>query len=232
MLTTLSKILLRRFLPENEKKQGEKYVSVIIACAGNGTRMGCEISKVLLPILGKEAIYYTIKAFEDTDVIDEIVLVAREKDSHMIANVIEKYGFKKVKCIVKGGETRGESVRNGIMAVSSITTHIAVHDGARCLISKEEIKNVVHSAFLTDGATLATAVTDTIKKVDQGNIIVENVDRSSLRAVQTPQVFLLSKYKKALENLLDIGENITDDCMIMENAGYPVSVVIGSRENI
>ena len=130
------------------------------------------------------------------------------------------------------GDSRADSVRNGIGACSENSKYYAIHDGARPLITVEEIERVVEAAFDTGAATLGTSVKDTIKVVDGFNIIESTPIRSQLRAVQTPQVFERDLYRFALENAGDNLINFTDDCSLIENMGGEVLVVKGNEENI
>ena len=206
------------------------FVSAIIVAAGNSTRMGTGESKQLIRLKGEPVIKHTLWAFEISDVIDSVVVVCREKEEKEIKTIIKKSGFGKVKAVVYGGQTRDASVKNGVQACDERTTHFAVHDGARPLVSDEDIRAVVNEAIKSKAAALGTLVTDTIKVVDGENIIVDTPDRSALRAVQTPQVFEKNLYLKALREGRRKG--VTDDCQLVESIGGRVKIVIGSEKNI
>lgn len=208
------------------------FVSAIIVAAGGSVRMGIADSKQFIPLLSRPSIEYTLKAFQNSYLIKEIIVVCREQDMDRINNIIAENNFSKVKKLVSGGTSRAESVRNGINAASCKTEYFAIHDGARPLVTIEEIERVVESAFETGAATLGTSVKDTIKIVDGFNNIENTPLRSQLRAVQTPQVFEKDLYKFALENAGDDVVNFTDDCSLIENMGGEVRVVKGSEENI
>ena len=182
--------------------------------------------------MSRHAIEYTLKAFQKCQLIKEIVIVCREQDNDRINKIIELNGFSKVSKLVKGGDSRADSVRNGIGACSENAKYYAIHDGARPLITVEEIERVVEAAFDTGAATLGTSVKDTIKVVDGFNNIESTPIRSQLRAVQTPQVFERDLYRFALENAGDNLINFTDDCSLIENMGGEVLVVKGNEENI
>lgn len=207
-----------------------KFVSAIIVAAGNSTRMGLGKSKQFIKLKGEPVIKHTLWAFEISDVIDSVVVVCREQDEREIKSVIKHGGFSKVKAVVYGGDTRDVSVKNGVNACDERTTHFAIHDGARPLVSDEDITAVVNEAVKCKAAALGTLVTDTIKVVDENNVIVSTPDRSTLRAVQTPQVFEKNLYLKALEN--GSSKGITDDCQLVESIGESVKIVIGSEKNI
>ncbi len=208
------------------------YVSAIIVAAGGSVRMGIADSKQFIPLLERPAIEYTLKAFQKCYLIKEIVIVCREQDTERIKTLVDENGFTKVSQLVLGGASRAESVRNGVYAANENAKYFAIHDGARPLITVEEIERVVEAAFETGAATLGTAVTDTIKIVDGFNKIESTPLRSQLRAVQTPQVFEKDLYTFALENAGDNVINFTDDCALIENMGGEVEVVKGNVENI
>lgn len=208
------------------------FVSAVIVAAGGSVRMGIADSKQFIPLLSRPAIEYTLKVFQKCHLIKEIVIVCREQDNDRINKIIELNGFNKVSKLVKGGDSRADSVRNGIGACSENAKYYAIHDGARPLITVEEIERVVEAAFDTGAATLGTSVKDTIKVVDGFNNIESTPIRSQLRAVQTPQVFERDLYRFALENAGDNLINFTDDCSLIENMGGEVLVVKGNEENI
>lgn len=208
------------------------YVSAVIVAAGGSVRMGIADSKQFIPLLSRPAIEYTLKAFQSCYLIKEIVIVCRAQDRDRIQAIIEENGISKASSLVEGGASRAESVRNGIKAVSKNAKYFAIHDGARPLITVEEIERVVEAAFETGAATLGIPVKDTIKIVDGSNIIESTPLRSQLRAVQTPQVFERELYEFAIDNAGDNAINFTDDCSLIENMGGEVAVVKGSEENI
>lgn len=208
------------------------YVSAVIVAAGGSVRMGIADSKQFIPLLNKPAIEYTLMAFQKCYLIKEIVVVCREQDVDRINALVNENGFTKVSNVVLGGSSRSQSVRNGIKAASEKAKYFAIHDGARPLITVDEIERVVEAAFETGAATLGTSVTDTIKIVDGFNKIESTPLRSQLRAVQTPQVFERDLYMFALENAGENSLEFTDDCALIENMGGEVLVVKGSEENI
>lgn len=208
------------------------YVSAVIVAAGGSVRMEIADSKQFIPLLSHPAIEYTLSAFQKCRLINEIIVVCRGQDIERIRQIADKNNFSKVTQLVEGGASRAESVRNGVKAANERAKYLAIHDGARPLITIEEIERVVEAAFETGAATLGTSVTDTIKVVDGFNKIESTPLRSQLRAVQTPQVFEKELYKFALENAGDNVINFTDDCSLIENMGGEVEVVMGSKENI
>ena len=147
------------------------YVSAIIVAAGGSVRMGIADSKQFIPLLSRPAIEYTLKAFQNCYLVKEIIVVCREQDKQRIQSIVNENGFSKVSNLVLGGASRAESVRNGVEAANKNAKYYAIHDGARPLITVEEIQRVVDAAFETGAATLGTSVTDTIKIVDGFNKI-------------------------------------------------------------
>lgn len=208
------------------------FVSAVIVAAGGSVRMGVADSKQFIPLLGHPAIEYTLRAFEKCYLIKEIVVVCREQDKDRIRTIADENGFTKVSSLVEGGASRAESVRNGIKAANDRAKYFAIHDGARPLITVEEIERVVEAAFETGAATLGVPVKDTIKVVDGYNKIESTPLRSQLRAVHTPQVFEKELYQFALENAGDNMINFTDDCSLIEHMGGEIEVVKGNEENI
>ncbi len=206
------------------------FTSAIIAASGNSTRMGMTISKQLIKLNGKPTLWHTLSAFENCDVIDEIVVVCRECDMDSIKLIAQE--FKKVTAVVTGGDTRAESVKNGVNATSENAQYFAIHDGARPLINPNDIKRVVERAYITNAATLGTPVTDTIKVVNSCDIITDTPVRDTLRAVQTPQVFERELYLRAIDNAVERNLSVTDDCSMVEALGESVEIVLGSSENI
>ena len=161
------------------------FVSAIIVAAGDSTRMGTADSKQFVPLLGKPAILYTLRAFQACALISEVVVVCRAQDMARVEALAQANGIDKLTAVTEGGDYRAASVQNGILAASVQAQYFAIHDGARPLITPEEITAVTEAAFETGAATLGTAVTDTIKIADENNVILQTPDRAALRAVQT-----------------------------------------------
>lgn len=203
--------------------------TAIILAAGNGTRMNIKKSKMLLEINGKSVIQRTAEAFLSIDEIDEIIIACRESDIKFFSELLpsEKITF------VIGGATRQQSVQNAVNTIdNNENSYIIIHDGARCLVTADVIKNTLELAKATGAAATGVFVKDTIKVVDKSNKIISTPDRSSLVAVQTPQIFKASLYKAASQKALEDKMDFTDDCRIAEYAGYSVSVFPGDYSNI
>ncbi|MBQ8077588.1 MAG: 2-C-methyl-D-erythritol 4-phosphate cytidylyltransferase [Eubacterium sp.] len=199
----------------------------IVLGAGSGTRMKSEKSKLLLEIDGKTVIERSVNAFLNISDVDDIIVTVREQDLETFANLLDDERIT----FVIGGDTRQKSVKNAVDTIDSADMLI-IHDGARPLISKEDIENTVIAAKDCGAAAVGVPVKDTIKVIDGDNFIVDTPDRSKLFAVQTPQIFDFKQYKNALEKSLDDGKDFTDDCQLIEYAGGKVKMVTGSYTNI
>ncbi len=162
----------------------------------------------------------------------EIIITARKQDFDVIESFLRQYNIKKVKCVVEGGATRQDSISAAVKKVSEETEIIAIHDGARPLVSKETIIGVIEKAAEKGAAACAVPVKDTIKIIDSSGRIVTTPDRAALRAVQTPQVFNFSLYKEAIGKAVTEGKQYTDDCQLIESIGHPVYLTDGDYENI
>ncbi len=205
--------------------------TAIIVAAGQGKRFGTETLKQFLEICGTPIVIHTVQKFEKCAAVDEIILVLPVAELESFTHIVEKHHLKKLKKIVGGGKTRAESVLNGLNAINEKTGEIiAVHDGARPLVTVEEITRTIEKARETGAACLTAFVTDTIKEVD-GDKIIRTIDRANLRRALTPQCFRYEILRRAFaEN--DIGEIVTDECFLVEKLGVEVSVVEGNAQNI
>ena len=207
-------------------------ISAVIAAAGQSSRMNLKDggSKQFIEIAGKPVLVRTLEIFNRSPYISEIIISVRECDIDRIKETAGR--FNKVKSITGGGLTRLESVAKAVKRVSHDAAYIAVHDGARCFITPEDIKKVALRAFETGAASAGCKVTDTIKRAD-GGVIAGTIEREHLYAVQTPQIFLKDWYLQALDGFIKSGEiNAPDDCYILEKAGYKVALAECSRYNL
>lgn len=204
--------------------------TAIIVAAGSGSRFGSDKPKQFADLHGKPVIIHTIERFEACDAIDEIVLVLSEsgKQQFQISNFRSE--ITKLRSIVVGGSTRTESVRNGFDAVDPLTEIVAVHDGARPLVTTDEIARTVAKADETGAACLVAEVTDTIKEIEDG-LISRTIDRNRLRRALTPQAFQYDILKRAFAGA-DLHNSVTDECYLVEKLGVKISIVEGSANNI
>ena len=205
-----------------------QYCGAVIVAAGSASRMG-GIDKVMAPLGGEPMILRTVRAFEDCEAVKEIVIVTREDLMGPIAELCS--GFTKIRSVVQGGSSRQESVKLGLLAFSQGVRLAAVHDGARPLVSGELIDKVIRAAHSYGAAAPAIPVKDTIK-VFEGGFIAATPDRSTLRAVQTPQVMDRDLLLGALEKAEQEGTALTDDCSAVEHIGMRVRLVEGEERNL
>ena len=205
-----------------------KTCGVVIVAAGSASRMG-GIDKVMAPLDGEPMIVRTVRAFQNCDAIASIVIVTREDLIRPISGLCRDMG--KVAAVVAGGKTRQESVHLGLNALPKGTKLAAVHDGARPLISWQVIDRVVRAANTYGAAAPAVPVKDTIKVV-AGGLVKETPDRSTLMAVQTPQVFDFDLLRGALRKAEEDGATVTDDCSAVERTGMKIKIVEGDERNL
>ena len=205
-------------------------VAAIIVAAGKSSRM-LGIDKQLARIGGVPSVVHTLSAFEKCPLVDEIVLVAREENIAQLNKIVEYYRIKKVKTIVKGGNSRQESVFAGIREINSRTDYYCIHDGARPLVSQKIIKDAIDGAMLYGAAAAGVQVKDTIKVVEN-EFIERTPDRSKMYMIQTPQVFRSDLYNEAVKIALEENKNYTDDCQLVEAVGRKVYISRGEYFNI
>lgn len=184
-------------------------------------------SKLLLKINGKTVLERSVNAFLNISDVDEVIVVAREKDIPAFSDILtdERVSF------VVGGDTRQQSVMNAVDVIDDCEL-IIIHDGARPLIKSEDIENTIRAAKENKAAAVGTFVKDTVKVVDKNGFVVSTPDRSTLFAVQTPQIFDFELYKNAAQNATEKGLDFTDDCQLVESFNQKVKTVVGSYSNI
>ncbi len=210
------------------------FTSAIIAAAGNGTRMCSEdgTTKQLLTLCNLPIIVRTLKAFEECERINEIIVVAREDEIPVYEKYKTEYNLTKITAVAKGGETRQESVLHGFEAISDKSEFVAIHDGARCLITPEKIDAVLSETYRCGAATAATRATDTVKRANSKNYITETIDRSELWLAQTPQCFKTELYRASAYIAKEENFTATDDNALAEHLGFDVKLVDCGTDNI
>ena len=184
-------------------------------------------SKLLLKINGETVLQRSVNAFLNISDVDEVIVVAREKDIPAFSDILtdERVSF------VIGGETRQQSVMNAVDMIDDCEL-IIIHDGARPLIKSVDIENTIRAAKENKAAAVGVFVKDTVKVVDKNGFVVSTPDRSTLFAVQTPQIFYFELYKNAAKNAREKGLDFTDDCQLVECFNQKVKTVAGSYSNI
>ena len=204
----------------------------IIAAAGAGTRMASDRPKQFLLLAGTPVIIHTLKVFEQCESINEVIVVLPAAESAGFVSLAGKYGLRKVARVVPGGVTRADSVKRGLTAIRAATAEIvAVHDGVRPFVTVEEINAVVTAAQTDGAAILVAAVTDTIKQVNDQRI-VQTLDRGELRRALTPQCFRYELLRQAYQAADVTDPSVTDESVLVEKLGIPVSIIEGSPRNI
>lgn len=205
-------------------------ICAVIPAAGSSQRMGGE-NKLMMELGEIPVLMHTLLAFERSTCIDEIIISCREGDIVPYSELCKSFALEKVTKIVVGGQTRTESVLAGVKECGPEIAYIAVHDGARPLVTEQVISLAVDKAIETGAAAPGVPIKDSVKRVRKGRI-VENVDRDSLVAIQTPQVFDKALLFAALTHAAEEHQTYTDDCAAVEALGMAVSVTQGSYENI
>lgn len=213
--------------------QKENCTAIVLA-AGQGRRMGTETQKQYLEILGKPVLWYSLEAFQKSEIIDDIIIVVgKGQEEYCKKEIVEKYQIQKVKKIVSGGAERYHSVWNGLKELQE-SGYVFIHDGARPFVDEEMIKRAYENVLQYKACVVGMPVKDTIKIADSSRFAQETPDRNRVWSVQTPQVFEATIIKNAYEILLkQEDDSVTDDAMVVEKIlGKKVKLVQGSYENI
>ena len=219
----------------------DSRTTAIVLAAGQGKRMQSSVHKQYLLIKDKPILYYSLKAFEDSMLIDDIVLVTgKGEESFCQKEILDKYGFCKVRAVVCGGKERYHSVAYGIRSIDWDCDYVFIHDGARPFIDGGIIKRAFTEVRQSKACVVGMPVKDTIKIADGKGCVESTPDRSRIWQIQTPQVFekqlIADAYEKLLtegSELLTKGITVTDDAMVVEYfMNIPVKLVHGSYENI
>ena len=206
--------------------------AALVAAAGSSTRMGDGTNKLLLPLDGIPVLIRTLDALQRAERVDEIIVATREEELVEIAQLCHTYGITKCKKVVRGGESRAHSVMLAALEADKSMELLAVQDGARPLVTPELIDSVIAAAARCGAAAPAVPVKDTIKCVREDGAVAQTLDRSALRAVQTPQVFTADVLKAALQSVLEQGIEVTDDCGAVERLGKVVFLTEGEETNL
>ena len=226
-MLTLETVL--KYTTVNESKKDK--ISVIVVCGGSSQRMK-GIDKMLAEINGIPVCVRSILAFQNCNSVTDIVVVTKEENVLKLQQLCGQFKLTKVTDIVVGGSCRQQSVYNGLIQLSDDTDVVLIHDGARPFVTAECIERVINGAKENSAVTCAVSPKDTIKVKMEDGLVVSTPDRNTLSAVQTPQGFKYSLYLSAVEQSIDKLNGFTDDCSIVESAGYPVYIVEGDYKNI
>lgn len=217
-------------IPCCRKKEETPHCSAVIVAAGSSQRMGSD--KLLhnlgiMPVLAR-----TLLVFQDCELVDEIVVVTRMEKLEEVAELCKKYCIEKASKVICGGATRMESALAGVSEVKKKAKLIAIHDGARPLVSVELIENTVRAAAKYKAAVPAIKSVDTLKLAEDGETVTGSLDRELVLRVQTPQVFDADLIKGALTFAAEKKLPLTDDCSAVELMGVKARIVPGEEDNI
>lgn len=220
--------------------------TAIVLAAGSGKRMNSTVAKQYLMLKDKPVIWYALQAFEQSNIVDRIILVVGEGEIAYCQNeIVRKYGFSKVVTVIEGGTERYLSVWEGIKWLadnrpSAEEEYIFIHDGARPFVNEKIISDTYGAAKEYGACVAGMPVKDTIKIADESEFAVQTPNRRTVWAVQTPQVFernlITEAYSGLVENLVELKRNgveITDDAMVVETIlKKQVKLVKASYENM
>ncbi len=210
----------------------KRFNSAVILAAGSGRRFSDDRAKQFEEIRGESVLVRSARAFENCDLISEIIIVTREADIEGCRNILKEKGITKVTRVVAGGDTRQKSAKNGFDAVNPECDFVAIHDAARCLLTPEMIEAAMETAYVHGAAACAAKATDTIKKSDGADTIKETVDRENCWLVQTPQIFMADMYRAAAYMAEKDKVDATDDCALCERLGFKVKLVDCGKTNM
>ena len=213
------------------RRASQPRCAVLVAAAGSSRRRG-GVTKLMEPLDGVPVLVRTLSALQVAQRVDEIIVAAREEDLVEISRLCRDYGITKCAKVVRGGESRVHSVLLAALEASPETELLAVHDGARPLVTPELVDSVIAAAVRCGAAAPAVPVKDTVKTADQEGRVGETVPREHLRAVQTPQVFDADLLRAALKAALEANAEVTDDASAVERLGKAVFLVEGNEENL
>lgn len=209
-----------------------KYTAIVLA-GGSGKRMNSRVHKQYLLINGKPVLYYSLKAFEESDVGNIVLVVGAGEMEYCRKEIVEPFGIKKVSRIVEGGQERYHSVFQGLKAAEG-AEYVLIHDGARPFLTQEIIERTMQGAADYGACVAGMPAKDTIKIAEQDLFIKETPSRDRVWIIQTPQAFLYPLIYDAYKKILKDGNtDITDDAMVLERAAcHKVKLVEGSYQNI
>ncbi len=205
---------------------------LLIPAAGVGRRMGSDRNKLLLPLLERPILAWTLLAAAAADSLSWIGIICQPIDRPNIEAMVNQCDIQKPVQLIQGGDTRQASVFNGLQALPSLATHVLIHDGARCLATPALFNECAQAALQLKGFIAAVPVKDTIKQVDAHGTIVNTPDRSRLWAAQTPQGFEVALLKQCHAKGQRQGWQVTDDAALLEKCGVSVSIVEGEETNL
>lgn len=218
----------------------KEYTTAIVLAAGQGKRMQSKVHKQYLLLQDKPVLFYALQAFEDSFIDDIVLVVGKDEEEYCQREIIDKYGFRKIRAIVEGGKERYHSVAYGIKEIHWECNYIFIHDGARPFINNEILQRAFKQVKKNKACVVGMPVKDTVKIADEAGFVESTPNRARVWQIQTPQVFeagLISEaYRRLLREevqLLSEGVVVTDDAMVVEYfMKLPVKLVEGAYQNI
>jgi 2-C-methyl-D-erythritol 4-phosphate cytidylyltransferase len=211
-------------------ERGSDRIAAVIVAAGNSRRMQ-GINKTWAMLGGKPLLAQSISVFEQSGLVDDIVLVLAQEALAQGARLCEQEGWQHIRALVPGGAWRRDSVLAGLAALSPIPSYVLIHDGARPFVTAALIEQGLAAARQHGAAVAAVPVKDTIKRAGPDGLVLETLDRAALWSVQTPQVFAYDLILTA-HRTTDPTWDATDDAALVERTGHPVALFMGAYENI
>jgi 2-C-methyl-D-erythritol 4-phosphate cytidylyltransferase len=206
--------------------------TAVVVAAGNGSRMNSTVKKPFIELCEKPLVSYCLDVLESSPIIDNIVLVVNRQDSiYVQENIIKRFGYKKIIKVAKGGNTRQESVYNGLMECPYCDI-VLIHDAARPFIDHDMIRRSVEDAHAFGASVIGVPVTNTIKMADENGFIETTLDRNKAWEVQTPQTFRAKLFLEACGYAREKGIVRTDDAGLVEEFGLKVKITKGHENNI
>ena len=207
-------------------------VHLLLPCAGVGRRMGSDRNKLLVPLCNRPILAWTLEAAAAADTIQWIGIICQPVDRPDFERIVAEVKPQKPVAFIQGGDTRQQSVYNGLQALPAKATHVLIHDGARCLASSDLFDRCAESAMTMPGFIAAVPVKDTIKQVDEQKTIEHTPERDRLWAAQTPQGFEVALLKRCHARGLKEAWQVTDDAALLEKCGVAVRIVEGEETNL
>ena len=205
---------------------------LLIPAAGMGRRMGSDRNKLLLKLLEKPLLTWTLLAAEQSQTINWIGIIVQPTDFADLEDILIHSNLTKSVRLIVGGDTRQKSVYNGLQALPENADKVLIHDGARCLVTPELFDRCSNALNTCQGFIAAVTVKDTIKVVNNQRIITDTPDRSNLWAAQTPQGFDVTLLKQCHNRGKELGWQVTDDAALFEKCNIPVKIVEGEETNL
>jgi 2-C-methyl-D-erythritol 4-phosphate cytidylyltransferase len=202
-------------------------LTAIIVAAGSSKRLGFD--KLMAQIAGKPVIRHTVQAFAETGSVTEIMVVTRADRVKEFNAALESVA--KIKAIIPGGEHRHQSVAAGLRQLGETTRYVAVHDGARPLITPAQIENGFEQARAHGASALVESVRDTLKRADENLVVSGSIDRRGVYAMQTPQIFERKLIEDAYHRVASSGEIVTDEVSAVELLGHEIVLVPNPEAN-